>query len=124
MQTQFGTDYGNITVPPKVRVFWRRVIQDLMPSRENLRRRHVEKIGLCEDWAQKDTTFHKLFWMVIKVLAGIKLLYLHPITWAKDLLDEQFCDKKDACIILCGMWALWSSRNARRHGKPPVSTKQ
>lgn len=35
-------------VPPKVRVFWWRVLHDSLPSKAELFRRHVEKEGFCE----------------------------------------------------------------------------
>jgi len=43
--------WGNIwklQVPPKVKVFWWRVIHEFLPSRQVLHRKHVESIANCE----------------------------------------------------------------------------
>ena len=37
--------------------------------------------------------------------------------WAKDLLAGDCCSDTDAAMIICGVWSLWSGRNARRHGR-------
>jgi hypothetical protein len=34
-----------------------------------------------------------------------------------DLLDDSFMPKKKAALVICGVWSLWSGRNARKHGK-------
>lgn len=46
-------------VPPKVRVFWWRVLHEFIPSRANLHYRHIERLDNCEFCgANKETTFH------------------------------------------------------------------
>ncbi|KAF8780739.1 hypothetical protein HU200_001346 [Digitaria exilis] len=57
------------------------------------------------------------FWGFMKEATGVKLPDLHPLTWAHDLLEAKVCSKKDAAMIMCGMWTLWTSRNKRRHGQ-------
>jgi hypothetical protein len=57
----------------------------------------------------------RVFWEQVKVLTGVKVLALHPLTWAWDLVDLGLIVAKDAAIILCGMWSIWMSRNKRRH---------
>jgi hypothetical protein len=48
-------------VPPKVRVFWRRVINDFTPSQANLHHRHIESMDTCATCgAQPETTYHAL----------------------------------------------------------------
>jgi hypothetical protein len=119
-------------VPPKVRVFGRRVSNEFIPSRANLHRRHVEQLSTCISCGNEpETTFHALtqcsyarqFWRSLSDLTGVKLPVLHPATWTADLLDDKVCDERDRCIILCGIWSVWGSRNDRKHGKSPIPLK-
>ena len=59
----------------------------------------------------------RAFWEQVKVLTGVKVPALHPLSWARDLVDPGLIAAKDAAIILCGMWSIWMSRNRRRHGE-------
>jgi hypothetical protein len=65
----------------------------------------------------------KLFWNHTKVLSGVKIPHLNPLTWARDLLDPNLFLPKDAAVILCGMWSLWMARNDRRHDKVPLPVR-
>jgi hypothetical protein len=48
-------------VPPKVQVFLWRVLNEFVPSRYNLHRRHVEPLSICTTCgAQPETTYHAL----------------------------------------------------------------
>lgn len=48
-------------VPPKVRVFWWRLIHDYIPSRANLHHRHINPLSTCDTCgACGETTFHAL----------------------------------------------------------------
>jgi hypothetical protein len=116
-------------VPPKVQVFWWRVIHGYLSVRQILRRRHIERVANCElCGAEEELTFHVLvqctmarrFWEAMRNVTGVKLPRLHPVTWAKDLLDTKVCSKGDATVIMCGMWTLWTARNDRRHGESPL----
>ena len=51
---------------------------------------------------------------------GIKLPLLHPVTWTRDILDPEICSNDQLGAILCGMWAIWTARNRRRHGETPL----
>jgi ribonuclease HI len=115
-------------VPPKIQSFWWRVIHDFVPVRNNLKKCHVEKLSQCVDCgAERETTYHTLvectfarcFWKEMKTLTGIKLPPLHPVTWARDILDAAICPSDHISVILCGMWAVWCERNNRRHGEEP-----
>ncbi|XP_071683496.1 uncharacterized protein [Lolium perenne] len=53
----------------------------------------------------------------IKVVTGVKIPCFHPTTWAIDIIDSNKLEPKDASVILCGAWAVWSERNARKHGE-------
>ncbi|KAF8656343.1 hypothetical protein HU200_060725 [Digitaria exilis] len=57
------------------------------------------------------------FWRAAKEIVGIKLPDLHPLSWTKDLLSEESCSKENTSLIICGVWSLWSGRNARKHGR-------
>lgn len=114
-----------LEVPPKIRVFWWRVIHQFLPCRSIMHNRHVEHIANCEVCGDPeesirhvliDCTVARMFWKHAKKLIGIKLPQLHPLNWARDLLSN-ICSRKDAAIIICGMWALWSMKNKRRHGE-------
>jgi hypothetical protein len=114
-------------------VFWWRVINDFIPCRANLHRRHIEKLSSCEVCgAEVETTFHsltecthpKLLWREVHHMAGIKLPNLHPHTWARDQLDTTICNRDDACVILSGMWSLWCSWNDRRQTSQTILSKK
>lgn len=117
-----------LEVPPKVKVFWWRVMHGFLLARLVLHRRHVEPIPHCEVCgAEEESTRHVLidctiakdFWEHAKELIGIKLPLLHPQTWASDLLSD-ICSRREGAIIICRMWSLWTMRNKRRHGEAPL----
>jgi ribonuclease HI len=117
-----------LEVPPKVHVFWWRVVHGFLPARSVLHRRHVEPIAYCETCgADEESIRHvliectvaKAFWEQARVLIGIKLPNLHPQSWAADLLSD-ICSQRERAIIICGLWSLWTMRNKRRHGEAPL----
>jgi hypothetical protein len=100
-------------IPPKVRVF-------------------IEPMDICATCgAHPESTYHafftcsyaRQFWRTLTELTSVKLPELHPVTWSVDILDEKCCNEHDRCLILCGMWSLWSSRNDRKHGRSPIPVK-
>lgn len=62
-------------------------------------------------------TFADHFWRAVKEITGCKLPQLHPNTWARDLLTGECCSQEEVALFICGVWSLWSGRNARRHGR-------
>jgi hypothetical protein len=74
--------------------------------------------------ALMECTFAKRFWQQVKDDTRVKLPFLHPRTWAHVLFYTTLCNREDACVILCGMWSLWSSRNDHRHGKESIHTQK
>ena len=49
-------------MPPKVRVFWWRILHNSLPSKAELKRRHVEKESHCEVCGDPDETlYHIIF---------------------------------------------------------------
>lgn len=75
-----------LDVPPKVKVFWWRVLHEFLPTKAVLNHRHIEPTAFCEMCgAEKETIRHVLvectmarqFWREIKLLTGVKLPNLH-----------------------------------------------
>jgi ribonuclease HI len=119
-----------MNVPPKIKVFWWRVIKNYMPCKDVLHGRHMDRIPFCTSCgADRESAMHalvecslaQLFWMEIKKLTGIKIPSLHPGSWARDIVDGTIIPTKEANIILCGMWAIWKARNDRMHGNMNVN---
>jgi hypothetical protein len=48
---------------------------------------------------------------------SFKVPDLHPASWVKDALVGDRCSEREAGILVCGVWSLWTGRNARKHGK-------
>jgi len=122
-----------LEAPPKVRVFWWRVMHEFLPARQILHGRHIERLAACEVCgADQETIRHvllectmaKLFWENTKQLAGVKLPHMHPETWARDLLLAKVCPRREAAAIICGMWALWVARDRRHHGEQPIQMQE
>uniref|UniRef100_A0A0A8YG60 Reverse transcriptase zinc-binding domain-containing protein n=1 Tax=Arundo donax TaxID=35708 RepID=A0A0A8YG60_ARUDO len=122
-----------LDVPPKVKVFWWRVIHEFLPARQILHKRHIDPIAFCEACGSEeesvrhvllDCTIARLFWSNAKELTSVKIPKLHPTSWARDLLHNHICSRKDSAVIICGMWTLWMARNKRKHGEPGMTTQQ
>lgn len=125
-------DVLKLKVAPKVRVFWWRVLHGFLPARQVLWRKHIEPIACCEVCgAQEESIMHTLVgctvakevWRQVREATDVKLPTLHPLTWASDLMTGM-CSEKETAIILCGMWALWTMRNKKRHGELSMSVYQ
>jgi ribonuclease HI len=123
---RWGLLISRLKIPPKVRIFWWRVINNFLPSKAELNRRHIREESNCGACGNpSETLFHALvecpwakrFWATVKKVTGKKLPCLHPMTWATDLLLESMCTKEESALFVCGCWSLWSSRNGREHGR-------
>ncbi|KAG2562686.1 hypothetical protein PVAP13_8KG400101 [Panicum virgatum] len=115
-----------LKIPPKIRIFWWRAVNNFLPTKRELKRRHVEQEDFCETCGEEgETLFHvafkcplaRRFWQSAKDLVGIKIPALHPATWTRDLLSPDKVLNTDAAMIICGVWSLWAGRNARKHGR-------
>lgn len=120
-------------MPPKVRVFWWRVVNGFLPAKAVLHKRHIEPVPNCDlCGAAEESIAHILmectaarcFRARTRTLTGAKVPRLHSHTWARDLTDPRCCSEKDAAIFLCGMWSLWMARNKRRHGEASIPMKK
>jgi hypothetical protein len=59
MDSTWWRKVWNLQVPPKVRIFWWRVLQGFLPSKSELKRRHVAKENHCEACGEEDESiFH------------------------------------------------------------------
>lgn len=90
---------------PKIRVFWWRVVKNILPCYSELRRRHIKELSVCPLCGHEDETlWHTLiaceharsFWRAAKEFFELKLPRLHPATWSRDVLDTDIIGKKDA----------------------------
>jgi hypothetical protein len=115
-----------LKVPPKVRIFWWRVLHNFLPSKMELKRRHVAKEDHCDSCgAEGESVFHvaiscsvaQRFWKAVREITSFKIPHLHPSTWATDLLLGAVCSQEEAALFICGAWSLWTGRNARTHGR-------
>jgi ribonuclease HI len=115
-----------MNVPPKVRVFWWRILHKSLPSKAELKRRHIAQEGFCEVCGDPEESIYHVvnsctvarrFWEKVTKLTGLKIPNLHPSTWATDVLFSEICSADIAALYLCGAWALWTGRNGRRHGR-------
>ena len=115
-----------VNVPPKIRVFWWRVIHNSLPSKSEMKRRHIEKESFCEVCGDPDESLYHVFflcpvakrlWAEIKRLFGIRINTLHPQSWTADIFRQEVCSSSSVEWLICGAWALWNGRNNRRHGR-------
>jgi hypothetical protein len=98
-------------VPPKIRIFWWRAVNNFLPTKAKLNRRHVELESFCPTCEAEAETLHhvafvcplaKRFWQSVERLMGFKVPDLHPISWVKDALVRGRCIEKEATILACG----------------------
>jgi hypothetical protein len=120
-----------LDVPPKVKVFWWRVIREFLSAKQVLHKRHVELVSICDTCGNQEEsiqhvlmecTIARIYWEQTKELTEVILPVLHPTTWAQDLLF--FGTARERATIICGMWSLWMHRNDWQHGKAGVPIKQ
>jgi hypothetical protein len=97
-------------------------MHEFLPAKQILHRHHIEIVPNCDVCgAPKESIRHvlldcavaRIFWEVTKASTGVKLPKMHEVSWARDLLHNSLCSRKEATLILCGMWSLWMQRNKR-----------
>jgi hypothetical protein len=122
----------NLDVLPRVRVFWWRVLNGIVPDYATLTRRHVRVNSTCPVCkATSETLMHalvecshaQLFWTAARDAFNLKLPRLHPVTWAEDILCEPSFERLDRTLTISIMAAIWDSRNKWSHddsGYSPV----
>lgn len=105
-----------LQVMPKIRIFWWRVMKNLLPSCGEMRRRHMKETSNCPLCGHEmETLFHalvecdhaRMFWSMAKEHFGLKVPNLHPATWTEDILDHKVVSKRDAAVAISIMWTIW-----------------
>lgn len=94
-QSDSGASYWGVVwklnVPPKIRVFWWRVLHNSLPSKNELHRRHVAQESYCEMCGDPNESLYHVFfeclvarrfWGEVKKLMGMVVPNLHPCSWA------------------------------------------
>lgn len=124
--SQSWSSLWKLDIPPKVRVFWWRVLHNSLPSKSELKRRHVTAESYCETCGDPDETLYhvffqcplaKRFWAEVKSLLGVAVPNLPPWSWASEILKVGKGPPNAMATVTCGAWALWTRRNGRRHGR-------
>jgi hypothetical protein len=124
--SHFGSSLWRLDVPPKIHVFWWRVLHNSLPSKTELKRRHVAKESYYEMCGDLDESLYhvffqcpvaKRFWSEVKKVSGVVIPCLHPCSWAIDVLQPGICSPSTAAMVVCSAWSLWTGRNDRRHGR-------
>lgn len=113
-EQSFWKKLWRMNVLPKVHNFWWRVIKRFIPCRARLKERHLERIMFCQSCGRDETIMHALFectwthlfWKELKAATSVKILELHPNSWAIDIIDSDKVSSKDATIILCCAWVV------------------
>jgi hypothetical protein len=118
-----------LKVPPKVKVFWWKVLHEFLPTKSVLHQRHIEPLPYCDICgAERETTLHvmtectlaRVFWREIKLMRGVKLPSVHPQSWASDILCPEVCAEGEKDLLINGMYSIWLQRNQRRHDEPQI----
>ncbi|RLN03307.1 hypothetical protein C2845_PM13G12070 [Panicum miliaceum] len=87
-----------LKIPPKIRIFWWRAVQNFLPTKMELCRRHVDRDATCSTCgAQEESLFYvvlecplaRSFWDEVHKLSGTKVPRLHKATWMKDFLTGE-----------------------------------
>jgi hypothetical protein len=100
-----------LKVPPKVRIFWWRVLNNFLPSKAELKRRHIAQEDHCETCGSREESLYHVvvsctlaerFWQAVRELTGCKFPSLHPGSWAIDLLSGEVCTLEQAALFICG----------------------
>ncbi|KAL5574849.1 hypothetical protein UlMin_016548 [Ulmus minor] len=118
------TRLWGLGIPPKVKVFWWRVIHNILPTSFNLRAKHVPAnpcCGLCG--YSVDTTVHTLFlcpfikpiWNntdMAQCLQAAKGNY----TWDVVIWASSCWSKEKFEVFALYVWQVWNLRNKWTHG--------
>lgn len=93
--SQWWQKLWKLKIPPKICIFWWRVMNKFRPAKGELKRRHVAHEDHCEAYGEPgENLFHVAFrcsfairfWEVAKKTTGCEVPDLHPGSWTRDLL--------------------------------------
>ncbi|XP_075504360.1 uncharacterized protein LOC142541783 [Primulina tabacum] len=108
----------SLSIPPKVRIFWWRVMQNIIPTEQNLRAHHVPVLGECPLCRHLcDSTVHALFtcpvikrcwkgtyyWPILKLSCHLDVIVI--TLWMKEKLSIHEFE-----AFVMRVWAIWSER--------------
>ncbi|XP_073120144.1 uncharacterized protein [Henckelia pumila] len=108
----------SLNIPPKVRIFWWRVLHDIIPTSKNLLSHHVPVAGTCPLCCSScDSTTHALFfcvvvkscwkdtrfWVILKQMRHLEIFDI--FLWMKDTLS-----RLDFEVFVMRSWATWCER--------------
>lgn len=122
---------SKLELPPKIQVFWWRVIcmssyqlevfctftpLQILKLMGQMKNPSIVCL-LSVEWPSSSRNLQRIWheWSYQN---------LAPFTWANDLLFAKFGSKRESAIIICGMWTLWTSRNKRKHGENSMSLRE
>ncbi|XP_023871998.2 uncharacterized protein LOC111984613 [Quercus suber] len=112
--------------PNKIRSFAWKACRGILPTKENLKRRHVIADDLCETCGQEAENYSHLFWFCEKaaeVWSNCKLVFPFQIEKRWNFIDVMWqiirqrptnTDLLEKTVTVC--WGIWKNRNAFRHG--------
>ena len=123
---QIWRSIWGMKTPNKIRSFAWKAFRGILPTKENLKRRHVIVDDLCETCGKEPENYSHLFWFcdkVAKVWSNCKLVFPFQIEKRWNFIDViwQIIRQKptnstllEKTVTVC--WEIWKNRNALRHG--------
>ncbi|KAL5548431.1 hypothetical protein UlMin_003662 [Ulmus minor] len=116
-------------IPPKIKIFWWRIVHNIIPTSWNLRNNHIPASLECKLCGfGYETTVHALFWCPLvkkwwKSSVFGECLQLLRSTSIVDLLTwaRQRWNKEKVEVFMVQVWAMWNLRNDILHGNSTLS---
>jgi hypothetical protein len=57
----------------------------------------------------------KVFLDELKASSYVKIMCLHLLSCAMNMIERKLVEKDHPCVILFGNWAVWTTRNSHNH---------
>ncbi|KAL5546402.1 hypothetical protein UlMin_006089 [Ulmus minor] len=117
-------------IPPKIKIFWWRIVHNIIPTSWNLRNNHIPASLECKLCGfGYETTSHALFWCplvkrlwkssvfgeCLQMLRSASIVDL--LTWARHRWNKEQIE-----VFMVQVWEMWNLRNDIIHGKQKTST--
>ena len=109
-----------LRVPNKVKNFLWRVCRDAIPTKSNMKRRHMPIDPLCEwCWKEEETTLHAL-WSCSELssvwsLSQWSSQHISGVTNFKELLSWILNNQSNPELFGMITWGIWNQRNQVRN---------
>lgn len=112
-----ATKIWKLSIPPKIRIFWWKILHNGLPVVENLSIREINKLRLSAMWRKNRKSCHLFFqlqvWREIWSLAGVNL-HIYPsdniFNIIQELLELNVKDQLENLPLFIG-WRIWKMRN-------------